>query len=96
MKIFNTMMQRKTHAVVPEYRIYVWGPRYNYGHIGNARPVVFDTLRRYLEYQGNRVLFVSNITDIDDRIIAKASEAGVSMQEYAGRYEGGFFRISTV
>ena len=66
---------------------------YNYVHIGNARPVVvFDTLRRYLEYQGNRVLFVSNITDIDDKIIAKANEAGVSMQEYAGRYEAEFLK----
>lgn len=77
-----------------EYRIYVCGPTvYNYVHIGNARPVVvFDTLRRYLEYQGNRVLFVSNITDIDDKIIAKANEAGVSMQEYAGRYEAEFLK----
>ena len=77
MKIFNTMTRKKeelTPLVPGEYRIYVCGPTvYNYVHIGNARPVVvFDTLRRYLEYQGNRVLFVSNITDIDDKIIAKA------------------------
>ena len=75
MKIFNTMTRKKeelTPLVPGEYRIYVCGPTvYNYVHIGNARPVVvFDTLRRYLEYQGNRVLFVSNITDIDDKIIA--------------------------
>ena len=67
MKIFNTMTRKKeelTPLVPGEYRIYVCGPTvYNYVHIGNARPVVvFDTLRRYLEYQGNRVLFVSNIT----------------------------------
>jgi len=79
MKIFNTMTRKKeelTPLVPGEYRIYVCGPTvYNYVHIGNARPVVvFDTLRRYLEYQGNRVLFVSNITDIDDKIIAKANE----------------------
>ena len=73
-------MTRKKEELTPlvpgEYRIYVCGPTvYNYVHIGNARPVVvFDTLRRYLEYQGNRVLFVSNITDIDDKIIAKANE----------------------
>ena len=75
MKIFNTMTRKEeelTPLVPGEYRIYVCGPTvYNYVHIGNARPVgVFDTLRRYLEYQGNRVLFVSNITDIDDKIIA--------------------------
>ena len=97
MKIFNTMTRKKeelTPLVPGEYRIYVCGPTvYNYVHIGNARPVVvFDTLRRYLEYQGNRVLFVSNITDIDDKIIAKANEAGVSMQEYAGRYEAEFLK----
>ena len=97
MKIFNTMTRKKeelTPLVPGEYRIYVCGPTvYNYVHIGNARPgVVFVTLRRYLEYQGNRVLFVSNITDIDDKIIAKANEAGVSMQEYAGRYEAEFLK----
>ena len=97
MKIFNTMTRKKeelTPLVPGEYRIYVCGPTvYNYVHIGNARQVVvFDTLRRYLEYQGNRVLFVSNITDIDDKIIAKANEAGVSMQEYAGRYEAEFLK----
>ena len=97
MKIFNTMTRKKeelTPLVPGEYRIYVCGPTvYNFVHIGNARPVVvFDTLRRYLEYQGNRVLFVSNITDIDDKIIAKANEAGVSMQEYAGRYEAEFLK----
>ena len=79
MQIFNTMTRKKEDFIPQEpgvYRIYVCGPTvYNYIHIGNARPmIVFDTLRRYLEYQGNRVLFVSNITDIDDKIIAKANE----------------------
>ena len=75
MKIYNTMTRQKEELVPLEpgvVKIYACGPTvYNYVHIGNARPVVvFDTLRRYLEYQGNRVLFVSNITDIDDKIIA--------------------------
>ncbi len=97
MKIFNTMTRQKeelTPLVPGEYRIYVCGPTvYNYIHIGNARPVVvFDTLRRYLEYQGNRVLFVSNITDIDDKIIAKANAEGVSMREISQRYEAEFLK----
>ena len=75
MRIFNTETKRKEEFVPlceGQVSMYVCGPTvYNYIHIGNARPVVvFDTLRRYLEYQGNRVLFVSNITDIDDKIIA--------------------------
>ena len=76
------------------FRIYVCGPTvYNYIHIGNARPVVvFDTLRRYLEYRGNKVRFVSNITDIDDKLITKANEEGVSMQEVARRYEAEFLK----
>lgn len=95
MQIFNTLT-RKKEAFIPikagEYRIYVCGPTvYNYIHIGNARPVVvFDTLRRYLEYRGNKVLFVSNITDVDDKIIQLAQKEGVSMQEYAQRYENEF------
>ena len=97
MKVFNTMTRRKEELVplVPgEYRIYVCGPTvYNFVHIGNARPVVvFDTLRRYLEYQGNKVLFVSNITDIDDKIIAKANAEGVPMQEISQRYEAEFLK----
>ena len=76
MQIFNTLTRQKEEFVpqVPgEYRIYVCGPTvYNYIHIGNARPlIVFDTLRRYLEYRGNKVIYVSNITDIDDKLIKK-------------------------
>ena len=68
MQIFNTMTRKKEDFIPQEpgvYRIYVCGPTvYNYIHIGNARPmIVFDTLRRYLEYLGNKVLYVSNITD---------------------------------
>ncbi|MEG2164647.1 MAG: cysteine--tRNA ligase [Ruthenibacterium sp.] len=96
MKIFNTMTRCKQDLVPIEegvYRIYVCGPTvYNFIHIGNARPVVvFDVLRRYLEYRGNRVLFVSNITDIDDKLIQKAIAEGTSMQEVARRYEAEYF-----
>ena len=91
MQIFNTMTRRKEEFVPQtpgEYRIYVCGPTvYNYIHMGNARPlVVFDTLRRYLEYRGNKVIFVSNITDIDDKLINRAKEEGVSMSEVASHY----------
>ena len=91
MQIFNTMTRRKEEFVPQtpgEYRIYVCGPTvYNYIHMGNARPlVVFDTLRRYLEYRGNKVIFVSNITDIDDKLINRAKEEGVSMAEVAKHY----------
>ena len=91
MQIFNTMTRRKEEFVPQtpgEYRIYVCGPTvYNYIHMGNARPlVVFDTLRRYLEYRGNKVIFVSNITDIDDKLINRAKEEGVSMAEVARHY----------
>ena len=88
MQIFNTLTRQKEELVpqVPgEYRIYVCGPTvYNYIHIGNARPlIVFDTLRRYLEYRGNKVIYVSNITDIDDKLIKKGQEEGTSMKEVA-------------
>ena len=88
MQIFNTLTRQKEEFVpqVPgEYRIYVCGPTvYNYIHIGNARPlIVFDTLRRYLEYRGNKVIYVSNITDIDDKLIKKGQEEGTSMKEVA-------------
>ena len=89
MKIFNTMTRKKeelTPLVPGEYRIYVCGPTvYNYVHIGNARPVVvFDTLRRYLEYQGNRVLFVSNITELFGGFLYVKSK-----REKRGHYQSG-------
>jgi len=92
MQIFNTMTRRKEEFIPQtpgEYRIYVCGPTvYNFVHIGNARPmIVFDTLRRYLEYRGNKVIFVSNITDIDDKLIKKGQEEGTTMQEVARRFE---------
>ena len=69
-------------------RMYVCGPTvYNYIHIGNARPmIVFDTVRRYMEYKGMKVNYVSNFTDVDDKIIKKANEEGVSSEEIANRY----------
>ncbi len=91
MKIFNTLNNRKEDFIPIEegkVRMYVCGPTvYNYIHIGNARPmIVFDTVRRYLEYKGYDVNYVSNFTDVDDKIIAKANEEGVSAAEIAERY----------
>ncbi len=91
MKIFNTLNNRKEEFVPIEegkVRMYVCGPTvYNYIHIGNARPmIVFDTVRRYFEYKGYDVNFVSNFTDVDDKIIAKAIEEGVTAAEIAERY----------
>ncbi len=91
MKIFNTETKRKEEFVPLEpgkVRMYVCGPTvYNFIHIGNARPmIVFDTARRYMEYKGYEVNYVSNFTDVDDKIIAKAIEEGVSAQEISERY----------
>ncbi len=91
MKVFNTMTRQKEELVplVPgEYKIYACGPTvYNYIHIGNARPIcVFDVLRRYLEFLGNKVTFVQNFTDIDDKIIKRANEEGISSHEVAEKY----------
>ena len=91
MKIFNTLTRRKEEFVPLEegkVKMYVCGPTvYNLIHIGNARPmIVFDTVRRYMEYSGYEVNYVSNFTDVDDKIIAKANEEGVSAQEISERY----------
>lgn len=91
MKIYNTETKRKEEFVplVPgKVSMYVCGPTvYNYIHIGNARPmIVFDTVRRYMEHKGYEVNFVSNFTDVDDKIIAKAIEEGVTAQEISERY----------
>ena len=91
MKLFNTMTRRKEEFVPLEegkVRMYVCGPTvYNLIHIGNARPmIIFDTVRRYMEYKGYEVNFVSNFTDVDDKIIKKAIEEGVSPEEVSGRY----------
>ena len=91
MKLFNTMSRRKEEFVPLEegkVRMYVCGPTvYNLIHIGNARPmIIFDIVRRYLEYKGYEVNYVSNFTDVDDKIIKKAIEEGVSSEEISQRY----------
>lgn len=91
MKLYNTMSKRKEEFVPLEdgkVKMYVCGPTvYNFIHIGNARPmIVFDTVRRYFEYKGYEVNFVSNFTDVDDKIIKKAIEEGVTAEEISKRY----------
>ena len=91
MKIFNTLTRRKEEFVPLEegkVKMYVCGPTvYNLIHIGNARPmIIFDTVRRYMEYKGCEVNYVSNFTDVDDKIIKKAIEEGVSAEEISTRY----------
>ena len=91
MKVFNTLTKKKEEFVPLEegkVRMYVCGPTvYNYIHIGNARPMIaFDTVRRYFEYKGYDVNYVSNFTDVDDKIIKKAIEEQVSAQEISQRY----------
>ncbi len=91
MKIYNTMTRKKEEFVpIRENKvgIYVCGPTvYDYIHIGNARPmIVFDTLRRYLLYKGYDVNYVSNFTDVDDKIIKRAIEEGVTSSEISERY----------
>ncbi len=91
MKIYNTLTGKKEEFVPLEgnkVKMYVCGPTvYNLIHIGNARPMIcFDTARRYLEYKGYDVNYVSNFTDVDDKIIQKAAEEGVDAGEIASRY----------
>ena len=91
MKIYNTLSRQKEEFVSLEpgkIKMYVCGPTvYNLIHIGNARPIiVFDTVRRYFEYKGYEVNFVSNFTDIDDKIIKKAIEEGVDANTISKRY----------
>ncbi|MGN0288972.1 MAG: cysteine--tRNA ligase [Lachnospiraceae bacterium] len=91
MKIYNTLTRQKEEFVPLEegkVKMYVCGPTvYNLIHIGNARPmIVFDTVRRYMEYKGLEVNFVSNFTDVDDKIIKKAVEEGVEAEVISERY----------
>lgn len=91
MRIFNTLTRQKDEFIPiteGEVKIYACGPTvYNYIHIGNARPLcVFDVLRRYLEWRGYKVTFVQNFTDIDDKLIKKANEEGITVPEVAARY----------
>ncbi len=96
MKIFNTLTRSKDEFKPineGEVKIYACGPTvYNYIHIGNARPLcVFDVLRRYLEWRGLKVNFVQNFTDIDDKLIKKANEEGITVPEVAERFIGEFW-----
>lgn len=91
MQIYNTMTRKKEELIplVPgQISMYACGPTvYNYFHIGNARPfIVFDTLRRYLEYRGYNVRFVQNFTDIDDKMIRRANEEGTTVKELGERF----------
>ena len=94
-KIYNTMSAKLEEFKPVEdgkVSMYVCGPTvYNYIHIGNARPIIFfDTVRRYFEYKGYDVKYVSNFTDVDDKIIKKANEENVSIDEIVKRYINGF------
>jgi cysteinyl-tRNA synthetase len=91
MKIYNTLTRQKEELKTVdsgEVKIYACGPTvYNFIHIGNARPLcVFDVLRRYLEYRGYKVTFIQNFTDIDDKIIKRANEEGISFSEVSEKY----------
>lgn len=97
MKIFNSMTGKKEelNPLTPgQFNIYACGPTvYNYFHIGNARPfIVFDTLRRYLEYRGYKVNFVQNFTDVDDKMIRVAAEEGITVKELGERYISEYFK----
>jgi len=97
MQIYNTMTRKKEELVpiVPgRISMYACGPTvYNYFHIGNARPfIVFDTMRRYLEYRGYQVRFVQNFTDIDDKMIRRANEEGTTVKELGERFIKEYYR----
>lgn len=96
MKVYNTLSGQKEELVLenpPEIKMYVCGPTtYNFIHLGNARPlVVFDTVRRYLEFKGYDVTYVQNFTDVDDKIINRAAEDGIDAQTLAGKYIDEYF-----
>ena len=96
MKLFNSMSRTKEEFVpiTPgEVKMYSCGPTvYNYFHVGNARPfIIFDLLRRYFEYRGYKVAFVQNFTDIDDKVINKANDEGVTYDVIADRYIKEYF-----
>ena len=97
MRVFNTLTRTKEEFVPideKEVKIYACGPTvYNYIHIGNARPLcVFDVLRKYLEYRGYNVKFVQNFTDVDDKIIKRANEEGLSFSEVSEKYIEEFWK----
>ena len=97
MRIYNSMTREKQEFVpiTPgEVKMYSCGPTvYDYFHIGNARPfIVFDTMRRYLEYKGYKVTFVQNFTDIDDKMINRANKEGITVRELADRFIAEYFK----
>ena len=97
MKIYNTMTNRQEEFVPIEQgkvKMYVCGPTvYNKIHLGNARPIiVFDVLARYFKYRGYEVEYVQNFTDVDDKIIKRANEEGISPEEVTKKYIEGFFQ----
>lgn len=96
MKVYNTLTRQKEEFVPQQegkVKMYVCGPTvYDYIHIGNARPyVVFDTVRRYLEYKGYDVTYVQNFTDVDDKIIKRGHEEGITPEEVANKYIDEYF-----
>lgn len=96
MRLYNTLTRKKEEFKPldeKEVKMYSCGPTvYNYFHVGNARPfIVFDTLRRFLEYKGYNVKFVQNFTDIDDKMIKKANEEGITVKEMAERFISEYF-----
>ena len=96
MRLYNSLTNKKEEFVPIEpgkVRMYSCGPTvYNYFHIGNARPfIIFDTLRRYFEYLGYEVSFVQNFTDIDDKMIRRANEEGITVKELAERFIAEYF-----
>lgn len=97
MKVYNTLTRKKEELVTLTpgvVKMYACGPTvYNYFHIGNARPfIVFDTLRRYLEYRGNKVIFAQNFTDIDDKMIKRANDEGISVKELGERFIAEYYK----
>lgn len=97
LKVYNTLSKQKEQLLpkLPQQmKIYTCGPTtYNFIHLGNARPlVVFDTIRKYLEYKGYRVTYIQNFTDIDDKIINRAREENMDPFELADKYIGEYFR----
>jgi cysteinyl-tRNA synthetase len=97
MRIYNTMSKKKEEFVpiTPgEVKMYVCGPTvYNFFHIGNARTfIIFDTVRRYFEYTGYKVKFIQNFTDIDDKMINKANEEGITIKELGDKYISEYYK----
>ena len=96
MRLYNTLTRQKEEfkPITPgEVKMYSCGPTvYNYFHLGNARPfIVFDCLRQFLEYMGYKVKFVQNFTDVDDKLINKSREEGISVKEIAEKYIKEYF-----